>query len=218
MSLFGSRISGFFGGTSGGGGGGTFNPTTNYMPVNAGGVWGDSNILNYVGGDIYTSLVAGSVNPSDIFGLRVDLNYFGVYIGDFLNNIKGDYLVIDNQSEFIKTYMSNAEYGLFIDRTNNSYLGDFSALESFFQANNVIGTRYILARANNTGLRGTYATGITKIGDIDGQVNGNYWGIDDNNSELLATSTLLGTSGTSSSDRLKINIGGVDYLIVLETP
>jgi len=184
MSLFGSRISGFFGGTSGGGGGGTFNPTTDYIPYNQGGSWGDSWWYNSSVFTYTTDVLSGT---RQAYGFLHSPLTYEQSIGDFNNLIKGDYIKIDNASEFIKTYMSASEYGVFIDRNLNSYLGDFAGNESYFQSNNTSGSSFVLARANNTGLKGDSATGITKIGDIDAQGNNITFQVDNVNNKIISS-------------------------------
>ena len=57
------------------------------------------------------------------------------------------------------------------------------------------------------------------IGDNLGNVNSSTFGIDDSNQTLIASSNLIvGTSGSSSGNHLKINVGGNDYVIELKNP
>lgn len=166
-----------------------------------------------------------TINGNVQYGLFIGLTSFISDFGDYANVAKGDYIRVDNNNEFIKTYMSNAEFGLFVDRTNQVFIGDYGGigagtLISIFDALAIIeiaaSTRFTLY----SGAAGLSATnGNTVIGDHDVVNNGSIFGVNDNNQKLIASSNLLvGSSGSASGQHLKINVGGNDYVIELKNP
>ena len=63
------------------------------------------------------------------------------------------------------------------------------------------------------------STSKTTFGDIGGNSNSTTFGVDDIHKQLIGSGNLLvGTSGSSSGQYLKINVGGIDYVIELKNP
>jgi len=110
--------------------------------------------------------------------------------------------------------------GFKLDFTNFIFdLGD-NAIGNCVRVNNpsgaieINGNTQISMLASNGGF---FATGDeTIIGDVDNRNNNTFFGVNDNGSKLFGSSNLLTNIGAPTTDRIKINIGGIEYLLVLE--
>ena len=115
--------------------------------------------------------------------------------------------------------MDNTEFGLFIDRTVVTYLGDYNG--NYNNTRQIIDDtlQNIQLITTNACLELDTTTTITRFGDLLNIQNGNYFGLDDTNNKLIGSTNLLsGTSSGNSGQHIKINIGGTDYKIRLELP
>lgn len=170
MSNFGSRILGFFGGTSGGGGGGGVNPTPPYMPYNNAGTFADSYWLrdtNYT----YTTNAKGS---GTAYGFGVDFANSITYLGDWNNVYQGASLSVDNVNKTIQTRLGNFlnnKFGLFVDSDTAVYVGDYDSQTNYTflevnKTNSLIQTNHI---GFVKGLLLDFGNSLYKIGTFDNQ-------------------------------------------------
>jgi hypothetical protein len=133
-------------------------------------------------------------------GLNLDYTN-GIYrFGDYGNSNKGNYLNIDDTNSKISTFNNSINIGLDLDLANGIY---------YFGG--------VTTSGGATGFKAVEGSRIATMGDVDGNGNGNNFGTDDFNETLFANGNLISTQGNPTFDRLKIRIGGTDYLIVLET-
>jgi hypothetical protein len=117
--------------------------------------------------------------------------------------------------------MTEGSYNAFrLDFTNLRFdLGDiasgnFVRVDSTFNSVSINANNSMFIYCSNAGFSATGDT--TLIGDIDGRTNSTTFGVDDYGQQLLGSTNLISTVGNTSTDRIKINIGGIEYLIVLE--
>jgi len=218
----------------GGGGGGTstgingLNGTTN---IGLGGTLLNDTTIDGVGGG-YSILFEG-INLFKADTVNFELWHGGIFkmfsasdpliiLGYHdISNLVSIGLKIDLGGE-IKTQLQGVDNGLKLDFQNNLFsFGEFAITGYSLSfdidlaiATLVCPTVYII---NGSG-SGFLALGNTSnIGDVDGTGNQTTFGVDDSISSLIGTTNLLATIGTPTTDRIKININGTDYLIVLET-
>jgi hypothetical protein len=155
---------------------------------------------------------------TNAFGLKIDANNGNCFLGDHANQIKGDFLEIDNTNEWIKTKMSNNEFGLFVDRTVGTWIGDFNGIgnNTYIEIDDVTQS---IDGGNSLGARFELGGGRVKIGDTQTVVNGSIFGIDDGAQQLIASTNLLtGTASGASGQHLKIRVGSTNYVIDLKNP
>lgn len=158
--------------------------------------------------------------------------YYGFGTGGYGNVINFE---INDQFQQIITSLNYSALGLKIDFANSSfYLGDFDGLNN---GTNIVvndNTARIGLTANDQLLLygGNYVelrtslnsslmldNNISKFGDTINTGNSSIFGVDDSNQTLIASFNLIvGTSGSSSGQHLKINVGGTDYVIELKNP
>jgi len=76
-------------------------------------------------------------------------------------------------------------------------------------------TNDITLYQGNAGL--ILTNGNSLLCDPDGNGNSSFFGLDDNAEKLVGSTNLLATIGTPTTDRIKIELNGILYYIVLET-
>lgn len=155
-----------------------------------------------------------------IGGFWFDLNNFDSLIGDGSLNSNGTVLSVYNSTQTIKTANQGNDVGLKLDFVSlYSFLGDYNSLYSgvYLLLDNDQGFARLFSGGGFVNL---YADGnVTQIGDTTNFQNGTKFGVDDNNELLTASSNLLvGSSGSTSGQHLKINVGGTNYVIELKNP
>lgn len=161
----------------------------------------------YSFGDTKINLqIATNVNEltcilSDNAGLSgIYVDYFQLinYVG-WLSGVQDLSMRFDLNTGKIASFYNFSNKGLDLDLINDIY---------YFGATFTNGT---------TGFKADNNTRLATIGDTAGNGNGTNFGTNDVLEVLIGSPNLLGTIGTVTTDRIKININGTDYLIVLET-
>jgi len=108
----------------------------------------------------------------------------------------------------------NLDFTNLIFDFGNNAIGNCVRVNESGGAIEINGNTQISMLASNAGF---FAVGDeTTIGDVDGRNNSTYFGVNDNGSKLFGSSNLITNIGAATTDRIKINIGGTEYLIVLE--
>jgi hypothetical protein len=130
--------------------------------------------------------------------------------------------VVDISGFNIYAYSNATENGIKLNFSNNIYsFGDFgfSGYGLTFDIGSATANLFCSQISILTGnASGFFATSnVSVMGDVDGNGNSTIFEVDDNQQSLIASGNLISTLGLGTSDRLKIRIGGTDYLIVLET-
>ena len=155
--------------------------------------------------------------------LKIDFTAADIlYIGDIGQNNTGTAFAVDPRDSIIQTFDSSSNTGLFLDFVNSQYkFGEFSLgnqihlliddsnkFASFYSGNNQNGLK--LDFINNR---------LYSFGQLNGG-NLTKLEIDDINQKLILSANLETTNAGSGAagKRLKITIGGNDYLIDLITP
>lgn len=123
----------------------------------------------------------------------------------------------------IYAYSNATENGILLNFSNNIYsFGDFGfsgyglTFDIGFATANLFCSQISILTGNASGF---FATGnVSVMGDVDGNGNSTIFEVDDNQQSLIASGNLISSLGNPTFDRLKIKIGGNDYLIVLEQP
>jgi hypothetical protein len=158
------------------------------------------------------------------YGLIIDFAAEVTTLGDFSITNNGTSIQIDDANSIISAVKNTIQNGLKLDFVNdNYYFGDFYNLNNFLNINNLIGDTLIKALHNITLYQ--YSAGLilqngqSILCDPDGNGNSSYFGLDDTNERLTASSNLISaTAGGNSGQHLKINIGGNNYKITLLNP
>jgi hypothetical protein len=191
---------------------------------------------NYCLGDWFGVTTNGNaliIDSLNNFIYTRDLNYQKGLLINFGNNIYafGDYGFSNNNTHFyindslqqigIKSNLGDYN-GLKIDFSNSIFMfGDFG-ITGYALTINPIAATAVLFSSKISLLTGN-ASGFvaeaneTKIGDIDNTQNSTFFGVDDTNTKLIGSANLLTSIGTPTTDRIKIELNGVLYYIVLET-
>jgi hypothetical protein len=173
----------------------------------------------------------------DIRGFQLDFGDSIYRIGDFLNNFKGTFIEIDDNSNLIQTYGANGQtFGLKVSALNQVFLGDFDGQSNGLliyvdDTNSLMHTAY---NSSNIGFYFDYANGQYYFGQPGGIIpNLSYIrvGTDDiclinantrvhtfTNSIYYSGSLTSGSSGGNSGQHLQININGTNYKIALLNP
>lgn len=127
---------------------------------------------------------------------------------------------IEFSGSSIKTTYNASLSGFNLDFQNNIYqFADFNG-NNFLNINNGNGqtllkaTDYITLYQGSAGL--ALHSGLSILCDPDGNGNGSFFGLDDNAEKLVGSANLLATTGTPTTDRIKVELNGTLYYIVLE--
>lgn len=178
--------------------------------------------------------------------LKIDFTDGNVlYIGDIDSSYTKTAFAVDPVNSIIQTFDSNNKTGLKLDFANKLYsLGELNGgnntrleidgnnqfIRTFNDNTGVRGfdlnfanDEYYFGASSGTGIGGVYVNGVNrtvKIGDSTGNGDNTFLQIDDNNQKLILSANLETASAGSGAagKRLKITIGGNDYLIDLITP
>ncbi len=129
-------------------------------------------------------------------GLKLDYNNLQYYIGDYDGANKSNYLIIDDNSEEIKTIMAGVDTGIFVDRVSYCKIGDYNGNlnVNYMEFDNVQGFASIYTN--------TFFNYIQDLRYDDG-----------------GTGALLsGSAGGNSGQHLIIKINGTTYKIALNNP
>ena len=230
-----------------GGGGGT-NPTSTYVPYNNGGTFDDSYLINdiallktnFEGGDkgifldfgnniygfgnsTYETSLSFTDNQFNLSNrLKIDFTNNNIlYIGDVGLNYTGTAFAVDPANSIIETFDNSSSTGLKLDFINLQYkIGEFTQGKQthlLIDENNYLISFYYDGTEN--GLKLDHSGRTYSLGQLNGGT-GTKLEIDDQNQKLILSSNLETTSAGSGAagKRLKITIGGTDYLIDLITP
>jgi hypothetical protein len=139
-------------------------------------------------------------------------------VSDYNNQSK---IEVNDLTRIISTSTSSTLKGFRLDfSADNYFFGDYGStafgltIDVFNTRANLFCSQISILTGNASGF---FATGnISVMGDVDGNGNSTIFEVDDNQQSLIASGNLIGSLGLGTSDRLKIRIGGTDYLIVLE--
>jgi len=154
-------------------------------------------------------------------GLFVDVNNFSCKLGDYLFNLgNGTTLIVNDGNGLINTSYQGNNAGVKLDFINATYyFGDFD---------NIVGSGTAFVINDNTQVVSTQLSQNDRgmIVDFQNQVfklgydfTNDFFGIDSANDKLIAsTNRLVGSSGASSGQHLKIKVGTTDYVIELKNP
>lgn len=152
-------------------------------------------------------------------GLMIDFAGAVYQIGDFA--VQGNYISYQTGLrvfQLVDQYILNGLYCDFANgqfRFGNLNSGDY--LEFNSSQNAIYNSKLFFITYVASGL--SCNGGQTFIGDIDTNVNGTVFAVDDNNQTLIASGNLsVGSSGSSSGQHLKILVGGTPYVIELKNP
>jgi hypothetical protein len=179
----------------------------------------DTNNYQFGNGLDYGTLICENDKAFFTRGLLMQLDDINVKIGDYNTSGNSTLLEVDDFNKIIKTTTRGNETGFKLDFFNNeSFLGNYTVLDNVVKVSNglveVYSTSQIFVSSGNSGLSTNASNSQTLIGDV---VNNNtLFGVDDNQQSLIASGNLISTQANPTFDRLKIKIGGTDYLIVLE--
>lgn len=141
---------------------------------------------------------------SNTLGLNFDYNSSQLVIG----NVNQSGLLIDSSSQ---VYC--------LGDPNGASNGTTITVNDSLQTITLYSGQTITLLSGIVGVSVDNTTVQTLIGDINTLQNGSYIGINDNLETVIASTNLLvGTSGSSSGQHLRINVGGTDYVIELKNP
>jgi hypothetical protein len=202
--------------TLGVGSGGGTNPTSTYVPYNNEGTFEDSFIINDTANSVLKTYVG------DDKGLYFDFANNAYKLGDFNTYNNGTCFIIDDGNTIIKTSNNATDKGLFLDFVNLQYkFGEFSLgnqINLLIDDSNKFASFY--SGGNQNGLKLDFINNrLYSFGQLNGG-NLTKLEIDDINQKLILSANLETASAGSGAagKRLKITIGGNDYLIDLITP
>lgn len=181
-----------------------------------------NNIYGF-GNSTYETSLSFTANEFNLSNrLKIDFTNNNVlYIGDINSSYTQTAFAVDPANSIIETFNSSLSTGLFLDFINLQYkIGDFSTgrqTHLLIDNNNEFFSFY--HNTNQKGLKLDFANLIYSFGQLNGG-NLTKLEIDDQNQKLILSSNLETTSAGSGAagKRLKITIGGNDYLIDLITP
>jgi len=166
-----------------------------------------------------TNDIIKTQHSSNDIGLKLDFATNSYSLGDYNSGVTGTSIIVDDANQFIKTSWQAADIGLKLDYVSSVYyLGDFNNIQDLIYCKADIGNGFFdIVSAQYVNFRAEGAN--VQIGDIDNFDNGTRFGVDDLNQKLTATTNLLvGSSGSSSGQHLKIKVGTTDYVIELKNP
>lgn len=208
----------------------------------------DYSNRNYILGDYDNNVSGTSLIVNDEFkyiqtlgsyqyrGLNLDFNTEIYTLGDYNGLTTNTRFVVDVNNQVIKTTDGGTNKGVFLDFANNEYtLGDVSNTNSLEIINNQLAltsqsnsikidgdNNEILTKYSGSekGLKLNFSSSLYSFGDFGGTNNSTKLEIDDANQKLILSANLETTNAGSGAagKRLKITIGGSDYLIDLITP
>jgi len=153
-------------------------------------------------------------------GLAINAGARNYSLGDFNELDNATYLNVDDSLQLIKTVNNGNDIGIKLDFGIFSYkFGDFNITNNgvYLECDDDNGIIRLYSGGGHTNFEGDGST--TYIGDVGGAVNQTRFGVDDTNQKLIASSNLLvGSSGATSGQHLKIKVGTTDYVIELKNP
>lgn len=146
-----------------------------------------------------------------------------IIFGNLASN-PGSITFVDNVGKLGISYLKNDTalnkiYTVFAGGNTNGLSLDVNS--SIYEFGIFGGDWYLRINSNTILLNGDSCGfqangGASVIGDVSNYNNQSYFGVDDLAQKLIASGNLISTIGGTSTDRIKITVGGNDYLIVLE--
>jgi hypothetical protein len=198
----------------------TYNNSLPQLPTSSVNIKGSISPTGVNSVDITQLLINPDIDQTPSGNLWGSGTLRGVYFNPNIANLNTSQLIAF-ESTAGDVIMTQGSYNAFrLDFTNLRFdLGDIASgnyvrVDSAFNSVSINANNSMFIYCSNAGFSATGDT--TLIGDIDGRTNSTTFGVDDNGQKLLGSANLISTVGTLSTDRIKINIGGIEYLIVLE--
>ena len=158
-----------------------------------------------------TSHIAFENTSGDIIFGNLASNPSSITFVDNVGKLGISYLANDTALNKIYTIFEGGNTnGLSLDSNSSIYEFGIFGGDWYLRIN----SNSILLNGDSCGFQAN--GGASVIGDVSNYNNQSYFGVDDFAQKLIASGNLISTIGGASTDRIKITVGGNDYLIVLE--
>lgn len=168
--------------------------------------------INGAGGNKLESVIGPTFSKTNMY--NGNINY--LFYTD--NILSSSYFTLERENGV----NPRIEFGIYANYDLGLYwYGDKLTTFNYLDINSTNGNILLLSQNNITLYQGSAGLslqgGISLLCDPDGNGNSSFFGLDDNAEKLVGSTNLLATIGTPTTDRIKIELNGILYYIVLET-